>query len=89
MRKVDCKECDAVEKALLDFREGLNAELRASTETIDNAFDSLFTHIKAIHDSKAKSCIQCGATKTPQWRTYDNKRFCNACGIRYYRTVVN
>ena len=83
---MECKKCKEVVDALGEFHAGLNDELTTTIEAIDQAFAALLHYINEMH-KPAKACLQCGATETPQWRTYDDKLFCNACGIRYYRTV--
>lgn len=85
-----CSECEKTLGALDDFQEGLNAEIILTLESISTAFEALKKYVKEIHGEEKtleKRCCQCDATTTPQWRTYDNRIYCNACGIRYYRTV--
>ena len=80
-----CKNCEEVIAAIGEFHDGLNDELTTTIDSIDQAFASLLRYIEELNNEKA--CCQCGVKETPQWRTYDSKLFCNACGIRYYRTA--
>jgi hypothetical protein len=38
---------------------------------------------------KIKACMQCGTTRTPQWREgpYGPKTLCNACGVKRVRAI--
>jgi len=85
-----CKECKEVLAALGEFQEGLNGELVSVLVSIDKAFAELKRYVEEIHnkdDVEVNTCCQCETTTTPQWRTYDNRTYCNACGIRYYRAA--
>lgn len=39
--------------------------------------------------NKIKACMQCGTTRTPQWREgpYGPKTLCNACGVKRVRAM--
>lgn len=44
---------------------------------------------KLNNNNKAKSCLNCGKSNTPEWRRGPDgpKTFCNACGLSYSKLL--
>ena len=64
-------------------RRGRKKVLNVNQEYIDNTLKYVKT------EKKIKICENCGVDRSPEWRRgpSGHKTLCNACGLRYSRTI--
>ncbi|ORX48633.1 hypothetical protein BCR36DRAFT_72225 [Piromyces finnis] len=69
--------------ALSTGKRGRKKIVNLNQEYIDNTLKNLKS------DKKIKRCENCGVDRSPEWRRgpSGHKTLCNACGLRYSRTI--